>query len=354
MTPKERVLAAIAHQDTDRIPVDFAANPATLERLMVDCNVRTHIDLLNALSADMVDLRGVVDPIYCGPVPYKQELADGVTENFWGMRTKLMETATGPEESYCDFILATCTTVEELEKHQWPQVEWFDFSDFSERLDLWADRAVMASGASIWQHPTFLRGIDNLLMDLMVEPEIATFLLDQFTNFYVAYFDKMLTCASGKIDMLRIADDLAMQDRLMISPAQFDEWFAPRLKRIIDMAHRHGVKVMFHSCGAVFPLIDKLIDLGVDVLDPLQVTATGMEPEKIKTAFGDRLCLHGAIDTQYLLPTGSPEEVRRTVDTMVDVLGPTGYILSPSHVLQTDVPTENIKALYEQAQRVGV
>ncbi|MFZ4696004.1 MAG: uroporphyrinogen decarboxylase family protein, partial [Verrucomicrobiia bacterium] len=126
-------------------------------------------------------------------------------------------------------------------------------------------------------------------------------------------------------------------------------YVAPRLRRLVDMAHAHGVKVMFHSCGAIIPLIDDIIAVGVDVLDPLQVTAQGMDPATIKTRFGDRLCLHGAIDTQYLLPHGSPDDVRQTVREMMDVLGRGGgYILSPSHVLQTDVPTANILALYEE------
>lgn len=349
MTSRERVLTAIAGEAPDRVPVDFSANAATLERLMTDLSVESHADLLQALHVDIVDLRGVVDPIYCGPVPERTVLPDGVTENFWGMRTKRMDTATGPEECYCDFILADCTTVDELAAHRWPTVDWFDFSDFSARLDDWSQYAIMASGASIWQHPTFLRGLDNLLVDMLAEPGIAAFMMDQFTDFYVAFFDRMFGIAEGRIDILRIADDLAMQDRLMISPDQFDTFFAPRLKKLIDMAHSHGVKVMYHSCGAVVPLIEKLISLGADVLDPIQVTATGMDPAKLKSDFGDRICLHGSIDTQYLLPTGSPEDVEKTVREMINVLGPNGFILSPSHVLQTDVPTANIRALYETA-----
>jgi uroporphyrinogen decarboxylase len=186
-------------------------------------------------------------------------------------------------------------------------------------------------------------------MDLVMTPDLAGFLLDRFTEFYVDYFDRMFSAAPGMIDILRIADDLGMQDRLLISPELFDQYFAPRLRRLVDMSHGHGVKVMFHSCGAIAPLIDGIIDLGVDILDPIQVTANGMMPETIKAQFGSRICLHGAIDTQYLLPQGTPEEVRRTTRKMMDVLGGGGgYICSPSHVLQTDVPTANIVALYEE------
>lgn len=118
------------------------------------------------------------------------------------------------------------------------------------------------------------------------------------------------------------------------------------------MAHSHGVSVMFHSCGAVAPLVDRLIDLGVDILDPLQVAATGMDPRALKRDFGARICLHGSIDTQYLLPQGTPEAVRDTAVAMIDVLGANGgFILAPCHVLQTDVPTANIRALYEAERK---
>lgn len=339
---------AVNRGEPDRVPVDFGANPATLQRLQRELGCATHEALLDRLGADIVDLRGVVDPLYQGPVPKERTLADGVTENFWGWRTKVMSTATGDEICYCDFQLEGADTLDALAAHRWPEPDWFDFSDFAARLEPWRNRAIMASGASIWQHATFLRGMDALLMDMAAEPELADYVLDRFTHFYCAYFDRMFSAAPGHIDILRIADDLGMQDRLLISPGVFRQFMAPRIKKLADMAHSHGVKVMFHSCGAIVPLIDDIIAADVDILDPLQVTAKGMDPALLKDRFGNRICLHGAMDTQYLLPGGTPEEVRRTALEMIAVLGKGGgFILAPSHVLQTDVPTENIQALYE-------
>ncbi len=352
MNARERVLTAVNRGKPDRIPVDFSANADTLARLMRDLGCTQHLELLRRLQVDIVDLRGVVDPDYVGPLPREHTRADGVTENFWGWRTKVMATATGGETCFCEFVLGGCESIEELAAHRWPAVDWFDFADFAACLEPWRDFAIMASGASIWQHPSFLRGLDQLLMDMISEPEMAGFLLDQFTDFYVAYFDRMFSAAPGRIDILRIADDLGMQDRLLISPALFSEQIAPRIRRLVDMAHSHGVKVMFHSCGAIVPLIDGIIATGVDILDPIQVTAAGMEPAAIKKRFGSRICLHGGIDTQFLLPKGSPDDVRRAVREAGEVLGAGGgYILAPCHVLQTDVPTANILALYEEAAR---
>jgi uroporphyrinogen decarboxylase len=348
MDSRERVITAIGLGQPDRVPLDFSANAATLARLHRDLDAPTHRELLQRLHVDIVDLRGIVDPVYCGPIPEQRTLPGGVKENFWGWRTMVMQTAMGPEECFCEFVLQDKDTLEELEAHTWPQADWFDFSDLSRQLDAWADYSLMASGASIWQHPTFLRGLERLLMDLLTAPALADYLMDRFADFYVTYFDRMFAAAPGRIDVLRIADDLGMQHGLLVSPELFDRVFAPRLTKLVDMAHSHGVKVMFHSCGAIVPLIERIIALGVDVLDPLQVAADGMDPALIKARFGDRICLHGAIDTQHVLPHGSPESVAATVREMVEVLGERGgFILSPSHVLQTDVPTENVVALYD-------
>jgi uroporphyrinogen decarboxylase len=349
MNSKQRVLEAVACRRPDRVPVDFNANPGSLARLMGDLSVSTHRQLLDRLHVDIVDLRGVVDPVYRGPVPRQQDLGNGVTENWLGWRTRRMQTATGPEDAACEFIFAGADSVDEMADWRWFDVDWFDFSDFAQRLEPWRDLAVMASGASVFQHPAFLRGSDNLLADMALRPEMADYLIDRHTDFYVAFFDRMFTAAPGQIDILRIADDLGMQDRLLISPAMFDRFIGPSLDRLVHMAHGHGVKVMFHTCGAVVPLIDRLIDLAVDMLDPIQVRATGMDPVLIKQRFGSRIALHGAIDTQYLLPRGTPGQVAAEVRRLIAQMGPDGYIISPCHVLQTDVPTANVLALYDTA-----
>ncbi len=347
MKSRDRVLSAIERNETDRVALDFSANPATLERLKAELNCSDHKSLLLHLGSDIVDLRDVVEPEYRGPIPKVRPLDGGIKENYWGWRTKTEQTATGPEEMFCEFVLAG-KSLDQMRNHQWPEVDWFDFSDFEQRLDEWDGFAVMASGASVWQHPSFLRGLDNLMMDLGIDQESGEFVMDKFTFFYTGYFDAMFTAAKGKIDIFRIADDVGMQDRMIMSRDMFLTFVLPRLARLIDMAHSHGVKVMFHSCGAIVDVIDDLIEAGVDILDPIQVTAKGMDPCVLKERFGQRICFHGGLDTQHLLPHGRPQEVRDTAEKMAGILGKGGgYILSPSHVLQTDVPTKNILALYE-------
>lgn len=349
MTSKERVLAAAARQQPDRTPLDFSANEFVLQRLHSDLGIPTLRGLIDRFHVDIVDIRGVVDPVYRGPTPAGTPAGKAPSFwSIWGMNQVVMQTATGPERCFCDFALASANSMEELERYPWPSADDFSFDGFAERLEGWQDLAVMASGASMFQHPSFIRGLDNLLADFFTEPEMAHYLIERFAAFYVRYFDRMLTAARGRIDILRIADDLGMQDRLLFSPETFDEFFAPPLRRIIDMAHSHGVKVMFHSCGAIVPLIPRLIGLKVDILDPIQVRAAGMDAAVLKRDFGGRICLHGSIDTQYLLPHGTPQDVACTARQMIEILGQGGgFIMAPSHVLQTDVPTKNIVALYD-------
>jgi uroporphyrinogen decarboxylase len=341
-------MTAVRRAEPDRVPLDLLPNRWVEERLHRDLGTRTHRELLERLRCDVVDLRGVVDPVYRGPLPPVRERADGVRENIWGWRQKTVQTATGPEEQFVEFALAEATSIDDYERHPWPSPEWFDFSDIAMRLEPWRDFAVMASGPSVFQHPTFLRRSDNLLMDMAAEPELAHWLMDKFTDFYLAFFDRMLTAAKGRIDILRTADDLGMQHGLFISPEMFRAFIKPRVKKLADMAHSHNVAFLFHSCGAIRPLIDELIEIGVDILDPLQAAAEGMEPQALKDDYGARVCLHGGICTQYLLPGGTPEEVRAETRRRIEIFGTGGgFILAPCHVLQNDVPTANILAMVE-------
>lgn len=348
-------MAAANLAQPDRVPMDFHGTPWVLERLRRDLGVSTHRNLLQRLRSDIVDLRGVVDPEYSGPIPQMRELGGGVRENLWGWRQKVVETATGPEDTYVEFALACANSIDDFERHPWPSPDWFDFSDFRERLGEWQDFAVMASGASVFQHATFLRGFETLLADMAMEPDMAHWLLDRFTSFYLDFFDRMLTAAQGRVDILRAADDLGTQRGLLFSPEMFRTYIKPRLKKLVDMTHSHRVKFMFHSCGAVRPFIEDLIEIGVDILDPIQAAAEGMEPEGLKDDFGDRVCLHGGICTQHLLPHGTAEDVRAEVRRRIEILGAGGgYILAPCHVLQSDVPTENVLAMSDAAYEYGI
>jgi uroporphyrinogen decarboxylase len=137
----------------------------------------------------------------------------------------------------------------------------------------------------------------------------------------------------------------------LFSTAMWDDFFGENIHKLCDLAHGHGLKVMMHSCGCVAPLLDRLVDAGVDMLDPVQTSAAGMEPESLIHGYGDRLIFHGGIDTQHVLPTATPEESASHARQMIDGLANgLGYIFAPSQIFQTDIPVENIVAAYDVAR----
>ncbi len=352
MNSKERVLTAVNMTAPDRTPADFHGNEIILERLYRHFGIHSYKQLVEKLDVDMIDIRGIVDPIWTGPVPKRKMLADGVIQNYLGFLTKKVATAHGELEEHCGLIFGDAEDAEDIDEFSWPSVDWFDFSNMNPLLDEYRDYAIIASGASVYQHPTLVRGIDNFLCDLAINPCLAEYLMDKYVKFYLDYFEKMFMETEGRIDILRIADDLGMQDRLLISPQMFRRFFKPRIKQLVDMAHSYNVKVMFHSCGSIIDFIDDIIDAGVDILDPIQTRAKGMMPEYLKTRFGERICFHGSIDTQYTLPQGTAEEIEQEVKDRIEVLGKNGgFIIAPSHTVQPDVPVENVITMYESIKK---
>jgi uroporphyrinogen decarboxylase len=196
--------------------------------------------------------------------------------------------------------------------------------------------------------------MDKVLMDMMLQPDMAVTLMGKLTDFHEAYYSRFLEAGQGKIDILYVTDDYGWQKGPLMSPMLWRQFIAPNLKRIVDVAHRYGAKFMLHSCGSVRQLIPDLIQVGVDVLDPVQTQATGMNPDELKAEFGHRLSFHGAVDTQTTLPFGSADDVRREVEHHIAVLGQAGgYILAPTHNVQPDTPLENILTMYQSAIGAG-
>jgi uroporphyrinogen decarboxylase len=181
-------------------------------------------------------------------------------------------------------------------------------------------------------------------------PEWVHFLCRTFTDFYLKDYTRAAEISGGRIDLYLVISDLGSQRGPLISVAMFREFVAPYLKEMVERIHSLGGRAMFHSCGMVRPFIPDLIELGVDVLDPIQPTGPEMQPEGLKRDFGDRLTFHGGMDMQNLLPHAPPAQVEAEARRYCEVAGAGGgYILAPAHLFQPDVPPENILAVYRGA-----
>lgn len=346
-SPWQRVQTALAHHEPDRVPFDFWAVPEIWERLRAGLGVEEDETVLRLLGIDcrMVTAR------YVGS--RARELPDGTFVDAWGTHRRRVRNPFGTYEEYASHPLAGAETVADVLAWDWPDPDDWDVSgvyDQCRRLNADVRYHLRYEVGGIFEWSWALRGFERFLLDLVEKPEVAGAIMDRFTDLYMANTLRVVEAAGGLLDMVYTYDDVGMQQGLLISPRMWRRHILPRHQRL-NAAIRgaaHPVKIMYHSCGAVFPLIGPFIDeMGIDVLNPLQPRAAGMDAARIKAEFGQRLSFHGAIDIQQTLPHGTPEEVRAEVSERCRILGRGGgYICTSAHYLQADTPLENIVAMY--------
>ena len=339
MTPRERVLAAIRHEEPDRTPSDFWAEPPAWNRLSAHLRCTDRDRVLEHLQVDIRHLEVPASP--------EKELADGVLQNFWGERFVMQPTPWGPLRHDIKGALAGARSLSDLEAFEWPSPDCLDRTGLQAQCRRYEPYALVYGFADIWQRPGLVRGWEDFFVDLIEHPDWAHYLCRKFTDFYVEDYTRAAEITHGRIDLFLLISDLGSQRGPLISREMFRKFVEPYLRRMIDHIHSLGARVLLHSCGSIEPLIPELIRLGVDILDPIQPVGPAMQPEHLKAAFGEQLCFHGGIDMQRLLPSGTPEQVALEVERYVEVLGKGGgYILGPAHLFQPDVPPENVLAVY--------
>jgi uroporphyrinogen decarboxylase len=260
--------------------------------------------------------------------------------------------------------LADAVTPSEIENYSWPAVAADErmsaMATAARRLYEETDRALVVGPCCLgfFQMGWLLRGFETFAKDLVLEPRLAEALLERILELKMAYWEALLPQVSKYVLVIREEDDYAMQDRLMISPATFRRYFKPRWRRLFDLIRKragHEVHIFFHSCGAIRPLIPDLIEMGVEILNPVQVSAKGMDTYDLKATFGDTLTFWGGgIDTQQVLPHGTPQAVRAEIRRRITDLAPGGgFVFSAVHNIQSDVPLENLVAMWEALEEFG-
>jgi len=196
--------------------------------------------------------------------------------------------------------------------------------------------------------------MDNFMLALAAHPDVAAAVIGHVADFFLAVDRGIFEACQGLIDLSYHGNDFGTQRGLLFSRAMFREFFAPPIKRLVDQARSFGLVAMFHSCGAVSEVIPDLISCGVDILDPVQVTADGMNLKDLQERFGASLCFHGGISAQRTLPLGTPAEVREHVRETLEITKPRrGYIFAPDQAITEDTPLDNIMAMYDAADAFG-
>ncbi len=387
LSPRDRVRRALSHAEPDRVPTDFLATPeiwrklgehlqlapaavsladyfqpekeALLRHFEIDTRLLSY-DMFVKPPDSVLEPGAVVD--FWGSLErstpnrmWRQRLPDGTARDIFGKHLKVVYNQFGAYEEFATWPLSAATTVEELHSHPWPEPDWWDFSPLPgilNELDREQQYHVRFRIGSVFEIAWQLRGMQEFLLDLGLQPEIPRYIMSRLAEVYVENTRRVLDLVGDRLDMVYFYDDVATQNSLMISPQMWRDYVRPHHARLVELAHARGLKVMYHCDGAIYPLIPELIDLGIDLLNPIQPDAKNMDGRRLKAEFGDRLAFHGGIDINHTLPQGTPDEVRAEVrDRVVNLGRGGGYIMCSSHHIQPDTPLENVLAMYEVGLR---
>ncbi len=349
MNARERMLAAMSLEPVDRVPTDIWAVAEIWQKLRdrfgEDANLREalHIDGMGATWAE-----------YIGPpLP---EVPEGELVNFWGIQYRPVPYDTGVYHEQSVWPLKDTKTIDDLVKHEWPSADWFDYSKMRDIALAARETQVVACGyMAIFYTHLLLRGLEQALIDPHDDPEYTDYLLNRVSDFLYECHRRMFEACDGLIDVAQVTDDFGSQTGPLISLDTFRIFYRPHMERFIGLCREHNIKVLHHDDGAIRPFLPDLVEMGIDILNPVQSACPGMEMNGLKRDFGDKLCFHGGLDNQGVLPFGTPDDVRAAVREAVDALASdgTGYILAPCHNIQALTPLENIIAMYDEAWRYG-
>jgi uroporphyrinogen decarboxylase len=361
MDARQRVALALDHKEPDRVPIDYWATSTVTDRLLDHLGLSIQEELLQHFD---VDFRYIDGPKYVGPEPDVH--ADGSIEDHWGVPRVRVEVGSGGQESVyrevLHFPLKHAQSVEEVRDYpKWPSPDWFDYACVADQVAeaRRTGKVVVFMGDRMnrcaqLKPAMYLRGVDQILLDVALSPDVAEYIFRRITAFYLEYARRTLEAVGGGIDVLMMGDDFGTQKGLFMSPEMWRQFLRPGFKAFIDLGRQYGCKVAHHSCGSIKPIISDLIECGLDILNPIQPDVDDMDRRELKRCFGNRLSFHGSISIQRTLPFGTPDDVRNEVQERMETLAPGGgFIFCTAHNIQADTPTENILALFEAYQAFG-
>jgi uroporphyrinogen decarboxylase len=345
MSPKERWLAVLNRERPDRVPMDYWATGEATQKVMKYLGCSDVGEMFERLHIDRIV---GVGPRYVGP-PIKPGY------DMYGCRYEKVDYGTGVYSECVYHPLAQYSSIEEIERnYTWPSADWFDYSVIPDQIKGKEMYPIRGGGSEPFLTYKNLRGMEQAYMDLIVNPDLVHYCLDKLFDFCYENTLRIYEAIPGKVNISYVAEDFGSQESLLISPDLIREFFIPRMKRMIDLAHQAGAYVFFHSDGAIREIIPDMIEAGIDVLNPIQWRCKGMDRKGLKRDFGDKVVFHGGVDNQYTLAFGSVDEVREEVIYNIRVLGEGGgYILAPCHNIQAVSPPENVVAMYETGYEYG-
>ena len=351
MTPRERIMAAINHQPLDHLPCDIWATPEVWQMLQDHFGTEDRFEIWECLGID-----GIVQ---C-PVQYTgrdRTLPDGTQTGIWGARYRTIELRTGGVyQEQVFYPLKDVTDPKELDDFNWEDPADYDYAAAAESCRQHHDGHCVIGGyiapfVDLWT----LFGQETALLNLVLRPGLIEAALDRTMAYRMDLHRRLFEATGCNMDMCQVTDDFGGQNGLVMNKKTIETIFWPHYREAIRLCKEYNLKVFHHDDGGMYDIIADLCEMGVDVLNPVQWRCQGMDRAKMKAQFGDHLCFHGAVDTQQVMPFGTPEEVREEVRENVRLLASdgTGYIVAPCHNIQSGTPLENVLALYDEIRISG-
>ncbi|MBS3812427.1 hypothetical protein KGY64_01230 [Candidatus Bipolaricaulota bacterium] len=376
MTPKERVLTALNFQEPDRIPIDLGGYVTGITKEAYR-NLCDYLDINEPISTlDVVQQLTYPDEEVLQPLGVDTRYlftTDGSAEedkvketpegkiyvDGWGVTRKL--STDGLYFDITDSPLAAAS-IDELRRYPFPEVAnqrddiAGEVSNFTRAYGDSNFALTTQIFGSVFELSWYMRGFEQFLKDLYQNREVAGLLMDKVVEYWLDFFEVLFDEAGDLLDVIMVGDDLAIQHSLLINPEIYRELVKPRHQRIYDyIKNNSSAFICYHTCGAIRPLIPDLAEIGVDALNPVQVSAAGMDTGGLKRDFGDLITFWGGgVDTQRVFPQGTTDDVDREVKQRIDDLAPGGgFVFNPVHNIQADVPPENILNAYRVARSYG-
>ena len=373
MNSRERVLKTLNHEEPDRVPIDIGGTSCTtmIEPVYKDFLKRYEVnnhkyEIIHSvmrsvnICEESKDLLSSDTDIICLNEPRggRIKLTNNGFIDEWGINYRRSKVGDDFYYDICENPLVNAS-LEDLKNYPWPdpfdEVRYKGLKEKAKELAE-KDRFVLGNilESAIFEIAWAMRGFAKFLMDLIINKEFAHALLEKITFIQKTIYEKFLEEVGEHIDMVFIADELATQDSLLFSPALYREMIKPYQAEYFKVKNKNNLKLLYHSCGNISALLNDFIEMGVDAINPVQVSAKGMDPERLKEEFGEKICFWGGVDTQTILNSTDKNVVKDAVENLVKILAPGGgFILTSVHNIQNDVPVENIKTMTETALSVG-
>lgn len=367
MGHRERILKAINHEEPDRVPIDLGStinssiikenydelrkylgmeltNPKIINRMMR--SVKIDDDIIDYLK---IDVRG----IFPGEHSRVVDINKNTFKDEWGIVWVKYPGVYYFEQD--NFLLSGDISQSDIIQYKWPNPDDSnlvkDLKEQARKTRDSSDCAIVLNLPAMFIHRSqYLRGFQDWYLDCGMNVKRIECLFDAILDINIRIFENILSEVGEEVDIVATADDLGTQNSLQVSPDFFRKSIKPRFAKCFNVIRRFSSKskIFFHSCGSIEPIISDLVDIGVDIINPVQVSAKNMDSAYLKERYGDNLSFWGAIDTQYVLPNGSPDEIKKEVEHRIRDFGRGGgYVLGAVHNIQVGVSPKNILTMYK-------